>query len=133
MGRSPRIRSCYEIGLGGPVNRYYFTRKKQVSFGVSQEEEKEITFKSFNNYLKRVDSKKKVIEKTRYYIPWDGNVFELDIFHGFNEGLIMLEVELSDINEKFQMPRHFRKYTDVTHDKSYSNKSLATKSKGSKR
>jgi CYTH domain-containing protein len=37
-----------------------------------------------------------VIDKTRYRIPYQGRVWEVDVFHGDNEGLVIAEVELED-------------------------------------
>ena len=44
------------------------------------------------------------IEKTRYFIPAGKHVFEVDVFHDKNEGLIIAEIELSHENEKFEKP-----------------------------
>lgn len=130
LGRSSRIRSKYELSKLGPTNTYFFTRKKAVSPGIVQEEEKEISFKTFMNYMKKIDKTKKPIEKTRYYFPRSpSNFFELDIFHGFNQGLVILEVELKSIDEKFELPNFLICGKEVTHDKAYSNKSLASKSR----
>jgi adenylate cyclase len=35
-----------------------------------------------------------IIDKTRYYIPSGHHTFEVDVFHGKNEGLIIAEIEL---------------------------------------
>ena len=45
-----------------------------------------------------------MIEKTRYIIPSGAHKFEVDVFHGKNEGLIIAEIELSDENEEFDKP-----------------------------
>jgi adenylate cyclase len=37
-----------------------------------------------------------VIEKTRHRVEWGGRLWEVDVFHGANEGLIVAEVELAD-------------------------------------
>lgn len=34
------------------------------------------------------------LEKTRWIIPWEDMIFEIDIFSGSNEGLCLCEVEL---------------------------------------
>ncbi len=44
------------------------------------------------------------IVKTRYIVPYAGHTFEVDVFHGENEGLIIAEIELSDENEVFEKP-----------------------------
>ena len=45
-----------------------------------------------------------MIEKTRYIIPSGVHCFEVDVFHGKNEGLIIAEIELSDESEEFEKP-----------------------------
>lgn len=127
FGRSPRVRSKYQITSSGPVNSYYFTRKRSIESGVCEEEECEISYKEFFKYLKQADQKKIPIEKTRYYLPFKGKIFELDIFHGFNEGLVILEIELSFKEEEFEIPDYLNIIKEVTDDKNYSNKYLASK------
>lgn len=45
-----------------------------------------------------------LVEKTRHLVPYEGHVFEVDEFHGANEGLLFCEVELQDENEPFARP-----------------------------
>jgi len=44
------------------------------------------------------------IEKTRYNIPSGKHIFEVDVFHDKNEGLIIAEIELDSESEKFERP-----------------------------
>lgn len=45
-----------------------------------------------------------VIDKTRYLIPFDGVVFEVDVFEGANKGLVIAEVELQTADQQFEKP-----------------------------
>lgn len=45
-----------------------------------------------------------LIEKTRFCIYYHGYVWEVDVFHGENEGLIMAEVELSNTTDSPELP-----------------------------
>lgn len=45
-----------------------------------------------------------IIDKHRYLVPVGNHTFEVDEFHGDNDGLVMAEVELSDENEEFERP-----------------------------
>lgn len=45
-----------------------------------------------------------MIEKTRYIVKHGGHTFEVDEFHGANEGLVFAEVELGDKDEQFELP-----------------------------
>ncbi|HEX7492834.1 MAG TPA: CYTH domain-containing protein, partial [Bacteroidales bacterium] len=44
------------------------------------------------------------IVKTRYLIPYNRHVFEVDVFHEKNEGLIIAEIELISEDEQFIKP-----------------------------
>lgn len=44
------------------------------------------------------------IEKTRYEVIFEGMCFEIDVFEGENEGLILAEVELESANQQVQLP-----------------------------
>jgi adenylate cyclase len=45
-----------------------------------------------------------MIEKTRYIVPSGNHNFEVDVFHGKNDGLIIAEIELSEESEDFEKP-----------------------------
>lgn len=65
-----------------------------------------------------------VIDKTRHEIRHGGHVWEVDVFHGGNDGLIVAEVELSDENETPEMPPWVGE--EVSDDARYFNSHLAT-------
>jgi CYTH domain-containing protein len=44
------------------------------------------------------------IEKTRYEVAADGNTWEIDVFEGVNEGLILAEIELTSASQPFARP-----------------------------
>ncbi|MGB8357752.1 MAG: CYTH domain-containing protein [Bacteroidales bacterium] len=64
-----------------------------------------------------------IIEKTRYKIKCGSHFFEVDEFHGENEGLIIAEVELSSPDEFFERPSWLGK--EVTGDQRYYNSYLS--------
>ena len=45
-----------------------------------------------------------VIEKTRYIIDYEGRVWEIDEFHGDNQGLIIAEIELGEVSAEVPLP-----------------------------
>jgi adenylate cyclase len=63
-----------------------------------------------------------VIEKTRHLIPHHGLVWEVDVFHGKNDGLIVAEIELQDEHQKIEIPEWAGK--EVSGDRRYYNSSL---------
>ena len=62
------------------------------------------------------------IDKTRWLVDFGGHTFEVDEFHGDNEGLIMAEVELSSEDEAFDKPAFIGK--EVTGDRRFYNSHL---------
>ncbi len=45
-----------------------------------------------------------VIEKTRHEVSHAGHLWEVDVFHGANEGLVIAEVELADESISPELP-----------------------------
>ena len=64
-----------------------------------------------------------LIDKVRYIVPFEGHTFEVDEFHGENEGLTVAEVELSAPDEPFLRPSWLGQ--EVTGDPRYYNSHLA--------
>ena len=66
-----------------------------------------------------------VIDKTRHLIKTGKHLFEVDEFHGDNEGLIVAEIELCSEDEPFIKPSWLGK--EVTSESKYYNSSLSRK------
>lgn len=63
------------------------------------------------------------VEKVRYRIEHRGHVWELDIFSGSNDGLVLVEVELPTVDLQPPLPDWVG--AEVTDDPRYLNASLA--------
>ncbi len=63
------------------------------------------------------------IDKTRYLEEFAGRTWEIDVFHGDNEGLVVAEIELSDEGAKVDSPPWAGK--EVSEDRRYSNSNLS--------
>lgn len=63
-----------------------------------------------------------LIEKTRYQVEFDGLTWEIDEFHGENDGLLVAEVELEDEDQAFELPPWAGE--EVTDDSRYANAAL---------
>lgn len=89
---------------------------------VRQEFEYEIPLHDAQQMLKTlcVD---KVIEKTRFLVPYKSHLWEIDIFSGENSGLQMAEIELTHPDELFEKPDWIGE--EVSDDKRYYNNYLA--------
>lgn len=91
--------------------------------GISRFEwEKEISENEAFALLEQADSRR--IAKTRHLVKnTDGrHVWEVDEFHGDNEGLVVAEIELRDENEPFDKPDWIGE--EVTDDPRYYNAQL---------
>ncbi|WP_065220221.1 MULTISPECIES: CYTH domain-containing protein [Butyricimonas] len=64
-----------------------------------------------------------IIDKTRYLIRHEGHLFEVDEFHGENDGLVIAEIELKNENENFSRPAWLGE--EVTGDRKYYNAMLS--------
>jgi adenylate cyclase len=66
--------------------------------------------------------KKPIIEKDRYKIEYNGVVWEVDEFHGPNEGLVVAEVHLKREDQKLSIPEWIGE--EVSHEPKYFNSNL---------
>ena len=64
-----------------------------------------------------------VIDKTRYRIPVGEHIWEVDRFHGDNQGLVVAEVELDSEDQPFERPPWLGE--EVTDDPRYYNSALS--------
>ena len=65
------------------------------------------------------------VEKTRRCIPAGDFTWEVDTFHGANEGLVVAEIELQSERDHFERPDWLG--DEVTDDPRYLNSNLVTK------
>lgn len=65
------------------------------------------------------------IDKIRHEVKVGNHVFEVDVFSGENEGLIMAEIELQSEDEVFEKPHWLGQ--EVTNDERYYNAYLSKK------
>lgn len=63
-----------------------------------------------------------VLEKTRYIVPFEGHVWEVDEFSGSRTGLVTAEIELSSEDEPYALPGFVGE--DVTGNPAYYNSNL---------
>lgn len=110
-GRTVRVRIRDEKG--------YLTIKGPSDQGglVRYEFEKEISLQDARDLMKICEPG--IIDKTRYLVPYEGHIFEVDEFYGENEGLVLAEVELNAPDEPFERPAFLGR--EVTGDRRFYN------------
>ena len=113
-GRTVRVRlrgDCGYLTIKGPstdngLSRYEF--------------EKEITLDEARELFKLCEPG--IVENTRYLVRSGNHTFEVDEFHGDNEGLVMAEVELAAPEDPIVKPDFIGQ--EVTGDRRYYNSQL---------
>jgi CYTH domain-containing protein len=100
-------------------NMAFFTIK--LGTGLTRSEfEYEIPQDEANDMIAEADLP--CLHKTRYYIQNGADTWELDVFHGALEGLLVAELELSDEEQYFAKPDWLGE--EVTFDPAYLNSNL---------
>ncbi len=66
---------------------------------------------------------RRVVRKTRHQVPLDGLTWEIDVFEGANEGLVLAECELDRPDRPLVLPPWVGR--EVTRDHRYSNAQLS--------
>jgi len=94
---------------------------KGISVGATRlEYEYEIPLKEAEELLDNFSENE--LEKIRHEIVHANKLWEVDVFLGDNEGLIVAEIELLSENEPFEIPNWITE--EVTHEKKYYNSNL---------
>jgi len=102
-------------------DKSFLTIKGKPTNHISRSEfEYEIPLSDGQELLK--ECKELIISKIRYEITHQNHLWELDIFEGENEGLVVAEIELEHENEKFILPDWVT--VEVSQDKRYTNVNL---------
>jgi CYTH domain-containing protein len=113
--RSVRVRICGEeafLTIKGPTNERGWSRYE------------------FEQSLSLTDAEELMklclpgtIDKVRHYVKAGDHIWEVDVFHGENEGLIVAEIELKSEEEVFEIPSWVAE--EVSGDPKYYNMMLA--------
>lgn len=94
---------------------------KGISVGASRlEYEYEIPLAEAEELLDNFSENE--LEKIRHEIVYANKLWEVDVFLGDNEGLIVAEIELESEDEDFEIPEWITE--EVTHEKKYYNSNL---------
>lgn len=92
---------------------------KSATLGIERSEyEYEIPLADAEEMLDRL-CRKPLVEKTRYEVQNGPHVWEVDVFAGDNDGLVVAEIELSAADESFERPDWLGE--EVSHDTRYYN------------
>jgi len=115
-----------EIRARAKGGKYYKTIKGSGDL-VREERETEISCTMYNILMDNREGG--ILEKRRYYMPIGSHTAEIDVYKRELTGLIVCEVEFESVDEanKFIPPDFFGR--EVTEDKRFKNKNLASTGK----
>jgi adenylate cyclase len=114
-----RVRIKTEDG----VKKSYLTIKGNREGDTRDEFEYEIPNKDGIEMIDKFS--KHVIFKTRYKLKYKKDIWEIDVFHGDNDGLIIGEVETPKLDYDVMQPPWIDKWDVVTDDVKYYNSYIA--------
>jgi adenylate cyclase len=98
-----------------------FLTIKGKNIGIERLEwEKEISLKEAEILITLC--KKPILDKTRFLVNFHSFIYEIDVFNNENQGLIIAELELENVNQSFEKPLWLGK--DVSDDNRYYNSNL---------
>lgn len=111
--------------IDGDYTFYHTFKGKATNNGLERpEKEKRIEVHEYLNLLHRADSSLSQISKSRYTFTYKNKYFELDIYPFWNDRAI-LELEVSSVDESFDIPEEIKVIEEVTNKSEYKNKALA--------
>lgn len=104
---------------------YFKTEKTQLSKTKRIEIESRISKEEYKENDAYINGK---IVKDRYCLVYGNKYFEIDVFPSWNDKALM-EIELTDENEKYSLPDFIEVIEDVTGNTNYNNSTLALNNK----
>lgn len=106
------------------IDSSYKLTVKGKGLVIREEFEMDISAEEFHFLKSKTEGN--IIEKTRYYIPYNEHIIEFDVFEGFLAPLMLAEVEFTSIESctTFVPPLWFEK--EVSNDPRYANVHLST-------
>jgi CYTH domain-containing protein len=125
-GSERRIRKVVHNG----VTSYFYTVKHSTKDPrVRIESDKKISKLRYLWLSRQHDPSMQTIRKDRYKFPFMSHILELDVYRGFHQFLVILEVELEQEDEKVELP-HALLVREVTDNKNFKNANIARMNRG---
>ena len=119
-GTTRRVRRVVKKG----ETRYYRTFKRPVSIMTADEDEGLISREEYEAYCAERNPELNTILKTRWRIPYAGQVLEFDVYPFWTDRAV-LEIELDGEDQQPVIPEWVRVIKVVTADFRYKNAALA--------
>lgn len=110
--RTVRIRTMGKKGFLTVKSRNHGAKRLEFEYEIPVNDAREI--------LKLAEQG--IVEKTRYLVPFNGLLWEVDEFHGSLNGVVVAEVELPDPEHCYEKPPFIG--AEITGDPAYYNSNL---------
>ena len=122
-GAETRIRRRGQDGM----NFYFLARTRTAGDNQPVEEEELIPEQEYVSLVRLKEQKTQVLSKDRICFLWNNRYYEIDVYNGKHEGLIILRAESPDCGSKGlpDIPAFIAIGKKVTDDPRYSDKNLA--------
>lgn len=116
-------RRVRQRGVNGSYT-FYYTEKQNINNLSRIEKERKISEIEYLTLLMEADTSLHQIKKQRTCFVYDGGYFELDVYPFWNDKAI-LEIELTNENNKVTLPDCIKLIEEVTDNDDYKNRELA--------
>ena len=103
---------------------YHKNEKRRVSDMTHEEYESKISEEEYSALLRLSDPERLPVEKTRFAVSYLGHTAEIDVYPFWKDKAI-LEIELENENETFEIPPFVEMIREVTGEKEFSNREIA--------
>ncbi len=113
-GTTVRVRLAGNVAMLTIKTRTISISRNEYEFPIPVTDARELIEKACHANL---------VEKHRHLVRHGGLIWEIDIFSGLNEGLIVAEIELEQEDQEFDLPDWAAE--EVSDDSRYSNSNLA--------
>ena len=108
----------------GEREEFFHTEKERITDRTHVERERIITREEYEQLLQTRDENALSVAKTRYCLPHDGLIFEIDVYP-FWQSVAVMEVELEGEEQEFSLPDGITVIREVTEDRRMKNAALA--------
>ena len=108
----------------GEREEFFHTEKERITDRTHVERERTVTREEYETLLQTRDENALSVSKTRYCLPHDGLIFEIDVYP-FWQSVAVMEVELEGEEQEFSLPDGITVIREVTEDRRMKNAALA--------
>ena len=108
----------------GEREEFFHTEKERITDRTHVERERTVTREEYETLLQSRDENALSVSKTRYCLPHDGLIFEIDVYP-FWQSVAVMEVELEGEEQEFSLPNGITVIREVTEDRRMKNAALA--------